>query len=292
MLFLHRISNAVWFMEESFAQNYLPLVASWIKDAATPIHVKNTQRNNLGIFTVAGDKSEVSFFNVNGKYSALDFIQAAPENSVIILTLTDAITKHDQFCGPYGMQTYSQLLKAAYANDNVKGVALLIESGGGEGGAMRLLVGTINERNKPVLAFIDDFAASAAYGIASACDVVTANSKTARVGSVGVYLTLADYTEYFQKQGINILEIYAPQSKDKNKDYKDAISGDTKSLEEIARVYCDDFIESIEKNRGDKLTGKREEWATGKMFFADEAQRIGLIDNIDTFDNFLNYFNT
>ena len=31
---------------------------------------------------------------------------------------------------------------------------------------------------------------------------------------------------------------------------------------------------------------------TGKMFFAPEAMDIGMIDEIDTFENVLNYFNT
>ena len=166
-----------------------------------------------------------------------------------------------------------------------------LKAGGGEGNAMRMMVETISERNKPVIAFIDDFAASAAYGIAAACDLVTANSTTARVGSVGCYMTVADYTERFAQQGIKLTDVYARQSTQKNKDYRDAIAGDTKAVEDIATVYCESFLAQVAKDRDGKLTADREVWGTGRMFFATEAMELGLIDNIDTYQNFLNYFN-
>lgn len=296
MLFLHGIFNGIWLMEHSYANNFLPLVVSYITQPNNNIVVQNSgEKGRSGALTMLAfskQKVETKSYDVSELYSPIDFINNAPKDSVILINITSAITKYDQACGPYGMTTYSNMLKAAYTNDNVKGVALKIYSGGGDGNAMNLLMQTISERNKPVIAFIDDFSASAAYGIASACDVVTANSNTARVGSIGCYLTIADYTEYFKKQGIDVKEIYAPQSKDKNKDYFDAISGDTKALEAVAETYCEDFISKVEQNRGDKLKQGREVWGTGKVFFADKAQEIGLIDNIDTFDNFLNYFNT
>lgn len=52
------------------------------------------------------------------------------------------------------------------------------------------------------------------------------------------------------------------------------------SLEELS-VIADQFINAITANRSGKI--KNSEWKSGKMFFAKDAQRIGLIDGIKTF---------
>ena len=159
---------------------------------------------------------------------------------------------------------------------------------------MRLMQDAIAKRNKPVLAFIDDFAASAAYGIAAGCDIITANNELARIGSIGVYLSIVDYSEQMKKEGINLIEVYAPQSTDKNADVRGAIEGKPEALEALRKTagkFCESFIASVENSRGDKLKEDRRTWGTGKVFFAEEALQMGLIDSIDSFENFLNYLN-
>ena len=128
----------------------------------------------------------------------------------------------------------SNILERCYANKNIKGVVLKIDSGGGSGDAMRLMADTISDRNKPVVAFIDDNACSAAYGIASGCDIVVANSNTAYVGSIGTYISIADYTEYLKKEGISIIEVYATASKDKNIEVREALKGNVAPVRKLA----------------------------------------------------------
>lgn len=262
----HNVLSGVWLMEYNTAVNYFPFIYNYMAGRTPDINQNQT----------AG--KEDSPINT-------------PEN-VRVLNITGVITKHDQECGPPGMVTYARMLFAAYADDTIKGIILKIDSGGGEGTGMRVLMEALSKRNKPVVAFIDDLACSAAYGIASATDYIVANSNMARVGSIGVYLTVADYTEYYKKQGIDIMEIYAPESKDKNDDYRKAIKGDQTLMKQIASVYAQNFIKTVEKLREGKISTDKEIWSTGKAFFADQALNIGLIDNIDTFENTLNYFNT
>ena len=293
MLFLHKILNGIWFIDRQTAENYIPLVTSHINGQPLMAAASSKARSGITLSRFRGSAIRELAYDPNQEYagSETEFIRAAPENSILTICLTDAITKYDQACGPRGMNSLSNYLRAAYDTPNITGIVLKIDSGGGEGNAMRLMVETISERNKPVIAFIDDFAASAAYGIAAACDLVTANSTTARVGSIGCYMTVADYTAQLAKEGIKLTEIYARQSTEKNKDYMDAIAGDTKAVEDIATIYCESFLAQVEKDRAGKLTAEREVWGTGRMFFATEAMELGLIDNIDTYQNFLNYFN-
>jgi signal peptide peptidase SppA len=276
MLYLHNILSGVWLIDPDFANNYLPTVAAFMRG------------DNLNF----GDRIPERFSSIycGCDELVLDEIDSIPKGSVGIINISGAITKHDQFCGPAGMISKSNVLREFFSNDHIKGVIIKIDSGGGEGNAMRVMMDTIADRNKPVVAFIDDMACSAAYGIASVCDVIVANSAVARVGSIGTYMTVADYSKYWELQGIRLIDVYASQSKDKNSEYFEAIKGNLEPLRSIADRYNSDFIESVRQNRSDKLSDNQKLWSTGKAFFADEALKIGLIDNIDTFQNTLNYF--
>ena len=276
-------------MDEAYAANYLPLVASFIKGeqmTAKPTEVELNKRNSLQFATFPNDVLSVSS-NSTGITP-----ENAPQGSIAIINIANAITKQDQECGPAGMKTKSDLLKRCYANDNINSVVLVIDSGGGQGMAMRLMAETISQKNKPVGAFIDDNCCSAAYGIASGCDFIVANSNQAQIGSIGTYITIADYTEKFKQMGVNLIEIYASASTDKNKEFFDAIQGNPEPIRAIANQFNEHFLSLIESNRTDKLKADRTVWGTGKVYFAEKALELGLIDGIDTLENFINYFNT
>ncbi len=138
--------------------------------------------------------------------------------------------------------------------------------------------------SKPVMAVINDgMAASAAMWIASAANEIYVTQATDQVGSIGVYTQIADWNQYYKDAlKLNVQDIYAPQSTDKNKDYRDAISGDTSAVEGDLSVLADQFINTVASNRSGKIKG--DTWKTGKMFYAKDAKKIGLIDGIASFD--------
>ena len=264
-------------IEDSYAANYLPYLFAYLNgqqpkstvDRITPLSTQT--RSSSSLDSGPGDNSD-------------------EQQQIAVISISGPITKHSQVCGPAGMMEVSQILEACYASEDIAGIILHVESGGGDGMAMRLINETIAKKNKKMIGFIDDFCCSAAYGIVSGCDVIVANSEMARVGSIGTYLSIADYTKQLEKEGIDIKTIYATASKDKNGEVREALKGNMKPLEELANQYNEHFLTTIENNRADKLTETRDAWGTGKVYFAEEAIKLGLIDQIDTFTNTLNYF--
>lgn len=276
MLHKHNIFNGIWMIEDSYAANYLPHLIAYLKgEQQTPaekvspltIHSQSSSFSNSGL----GDNSDNT-------------------GQIAVISISGPITKHRQFCGPAGMEEVSEILQACYDSEDISGILLKVESGGGDGMAMRLLNEKIADRTKTVIGFIDDFACSAAYGIVSGCDLIVVNSNMARVGSIGTYLSMADYTKQFEKAGIDIYTVYATASKDKNGEVREALKGNLKPLEDLANTFNENFLTTIETNRDGKLTESRDVWGTGKVYFAKEALKLGLIDTIDTFTNTLNYF--
>lgn len=282
MLFLHKILSGVWMIEESFAANYLPYITDFLNNP-TRINPDRKAESFLRIYSGA-------VYNGSDTRHHIESINDAPEGSIAVINVSGAITKHDQECGPDGMQSKASVLRACYSTDNIKGVILKIDSGGGEGSAMRLFTEAVSEKNKPVVAFIDDRACSAAYGIASGCDHIVGNSNMAEIGSIGTYLTIADYEKHYEQRGIKLIDIYATASTDKNKDYYEALKGNLEPLRKVADKFNENFLTTIEKNREGKLTAGRDAWGTGKVWFAEDALKLGLIDEINTFSNTLNFF--
>jgi ClpP class serine protease len=291
MLYLHQILNGYWAIEYGYSLNYLPIVIPWLKGEQPVFSGADKKDRESDLFYEAVRIATMQ----NGAYVVSErgnqTPEKAPQDSIAIITINGAITKQDQDCGPAGMATKSNILQRCYANSNIKGIVLDIESGGGSTNAMFLMNETLAQKNKPVVGFANDMAGSAAYGILSGCDIAVANNSLSQIGCIGTIGTIIDYSKQLQQQGINLIEVYASQSTDKNNEFREALKGNLKPLQEKIDIVNNAFINLVKANRGSRLIGDEKAWNTGKTFFAPEAKKIGLIDEIDSFSNILNYFN-
>ncbi|MEI7597271.1 MAG: S49 family peptidase [Bacteroidota bacterium] len=283
MNIINEILNGVWAIEKQMADGHLLIVKAMLEGKSIRPEASELERAKQRMADFACVSSGVVHRLSTQGFEVSP--EMAPENSVALIAVSGAITKNDQSCGPAGMKTKSDLIKRCDANPNINSIILQIESGGGEGYAARHLCETIKNTQKPVIAFVEDLAASAAYYIASACNHIVVNTDMARVGSIGTYATIIDYRGALEKEGIKMIEVYATKSNEKNKEYFDAINGDTSLLKKSMDVFNDRFLADVAENRGSKMKSDWKTWGTGSVFFAPEALKIGLIDEIDTLEN-------
>ena len=199
--------------------------------------------------------------------------------SVAVLKLSGAMTSNDDISS-HGVGMIESQLRAAYSNDNIGAIIIDTNSPGGEVTAMQMLVGAIEDRNKPVLGF-GRFVASAAYGALAATDEIIASDKMAQFGSVGAVITLDKaFLEYYAQ---NFLSFYGEDAPNKNKEWRAALGGDFAPIQEAADKATKDFQQQVSKKRA--LTGGeayQRATLSGAMFDAVEARRRGLIDGIGT----------
>ena len=285
------IVNGIWAIEKSYADSYIPVIANIIEGKTN----FNAHQKGLSFAEENIQKENIRYlYEDAGIYKTSEYGDSAapenaPRNSIAIINIVDAITKYDTDCGPAGAQTKSEILQRADANSDIKGIILNIDSPGGEGYAAINLSDTIKKLETPVIAFINDIAASAAYMIASATDYVVANTEMAKIGSIGTYVTLADYTEFYKLRGIRLVDVYADKSSDKNKAYKSALEGDLSLLKKDVNKFNEKFLQEVRQNRA-SLNTDENTWGTGKLFSADEAFTLGLIDDIASWEDTVQSF--
>lgn len=199
--------------------------------------------------------------------------------SVAVLKLADVMTTRDEMSS-YGVGMLDSQLRAAYANDNIGAVIIDTNSPGGEVTAMQMLVGAIQDRNKPVLGF-GRFAASAAYGTLAATDEIIASDKMAQFGSVGAVITLdKSFLEFYAE---NFLSFYGEDAPQKNAEWRAALEGNFTPIQDAANKATKDFQLQVSKQRA--INGGeayQRQTLSGAMFDAVEARRRGLVDGIGT----------
>lgn len=172
----------------------------------------------------------------------------------------------------------------ALGNSNVKNIVLDIDSPGGSvDGVAEMAEMIFNARGKkPIYAYADGMMASAAYWIGSAADKVFA-SKSSEVGSIGVYATVYDWSVANHNAGIKTHIIKA--GKNKAAGHPDQqLSEDDRAViqEEINDIY-ELFTEAVSRHRNISAAQSMEA-ATGRVYIASKAKKLGLIDGIQSID--------
>lgn len=207
-----------------------------------------------------------------------------PPNSVGVLPITGPITKYNGSCGEPGAIALTTSLMTMLNRDNIGSVIQLIDTPGGEARAASSYCAVADNSKKPILSFVDGMCASLGMYFASASDEVYLSNDLDQVGSIGSYCTLLDFSQYLENEGIKLHEIYAPQSTEKNKDYKDALQGEYSGIQADLKVGVDAFINYVQQSRGGKAASSVDNWKSGKMFYGKDAVKNGLADGVKPFD--------
>lgn len=297
------ISNGLFFLAPRYASVYAVQVAAFIKKSQQGIEHEPSNHSNQShdklMFHSMHQANEdykytKSLFNhvqilipaANGGYHTergLGGLNNAPEGSTAIISIKGAITKYDQPCGPDGMKTIARMSHEVLSSKNIAQLIYKFETPGGSVYASSFMHDEIHRMKamyeKPIKAYVDDLCASGGIYIAVACDEIFANSNHASIGSIGTMVTLWDQRKYLEKEGINLLEVYATQSTDKNKIYKDALDGNDADLKKELDVHNEAFLSAVSNGRPAAIPFTSQ-WSTGKVFFASDALNLGLIDGI------------
>lgn len=174
-----------------------------------------------------------------------------------------------------GQDAIYAAIEKSVADPGVGAILLSFESPGGVVAGTRELADFIAASPKPIAAYADGLCASAAYWLASATGRIFSPA-TAQVGSVGVLMTLADMSGFFQKMGVKFEYIGSGK-------YKTAGRGE---LTDEDRAYFSEKLAQLHEifradvARNLKITAPEPEWAEAQILVASHAQKLGLVSQI------------
>lgn len=210
----------------------------------------------------------------------------APEGSVAVIPLKGDMLKAGTPCS-YGTEELAAMLMEAVASPNITGTVLDVDSGGGAVDAIWPLTEAIarsRAAGKPVVTSAD-LCASAAYYVACHTDAIVANNTlSAEFGSIGVLMQFADYQKYYEQQGVKVHTVYSDLSGYKNAPFEAALKGDYKAIKtEQLNPLARQFQQAVRSHRP-ALDDKVEGILQGRMFYAVDALKAGLIDQTGTLE--------
>lgn len=194
-------------------------------------------------------------------------------------TLVQKLGSLRPYSGMSGYDGIRQNLFTALADPDVKGIALDIDSPGGEvAGCFDLVDAIYGMRGqKPIWAILNESAYSAAYAIASAADRIVV-PRTGGVGSIGVICAHVDMSQALTSAGVKVTFItYGDRKADGHSEI--ALSDDA-----LARFQADIdmmgdlFTETVARNRNITAATVRDTQAATFMGAAGVA--LGLADEV------------
>jgi len=206
------------------------------------------------------------------------------EGTVAIIPIKGLLMKRvPEFMAFYGIHcsSYTRIvanIKDALEDPTVHSIRLDVSSPGGTVPGIVEAAEAIFQANKekPVHAFVDTIATSAAYWLASQASTITAE-KLSTVGSIGVFTVAKDYSAYFEEFGIKVHVIKSGEHKGVGVLGAKITETQLESMKENIMVISEEFNKAVSKGR--KLPmAQVKELATGRSWIAETAIDLKLID--------------
>ncbi|MBM1172628.1 S49 family peptidase [Microvirga arabica] len=181
------------------------------------------------------------------------------------------------------MSSVAPLLERAFSVPGAKAVALVINSPGGSAAQSHLIFRRIRslseEKKLPVIAFVEDAAASGGYMIACAADEIYADPASI-VGSIGVVSASFGFHELIERLGIERRVHTAGKSKAMLDPFRPENPDDVIRLKGLQVKIHDVFVDLVKERRGEKLNDSYDDLFSGAFWVGAEAVDLGLVDGL------------
>ena len=237
-------------------------------------HIDGMAHNPDGVAQIYTDAQKEQM----PKYQVVDGIAIVPIQGV----LDNKVSQTMRMSGAMGLDDIEHMLVQAIEDDEVEGIMLDVDSPGGSVTGIPELAKKIRatKAQKPVAAFTDSIAASAAYWLMAPADVIYA-SESAKVGSIGVYMAWLDTSRQFEMEGLRTEIIKVGKWKAMGLPGTSLTDDERALLQASVDKVAAWFKGFVVSARG----GVDSDTMQGQVFFADEAVANNLIDKVGSVDD-------
>ena len=194
-----------------------------------------------------------------------------------------------QFRPVLSLASTAGVLEKAFAFRDAPAIALSINSPGGSPVQARLIYRRIRdlaeEKNKHVIVFVEDVAASGGYMIAAAGDEIIADPSSI-VGSIGVISAGFGFTEMIRKIGVERRVYTAGNNKSVLDPFQPEKKADVERLKALQLEVHETFIDLVKERRGGRIADHPDMF-TGQFWSGKSALELGLVDALGDMRSFL-----
>ena len=185
--------------------------------------------------------------------------------------------------GGLSLASLERSIEALFRRKEAPAVALVVNSPGGSPVQSSLIAGRIRalaaEKRKPVIAFVEDVAASGGYWLALAADEILVDPSSI-IGSIGVVSAGFGFTDAIARLGVErrvhttgarkaLLDPFRPENPD-----------DLGLLRELQDDIYQRFVAWVRERRGERLRPGGTELFDGRVFTGERAVGLGLVDGL------------
>lgn len=201
-------------------------------------------------------------------------------DGVAVVPITGPIFRYanlfTQISGATSLDVLAKDFSAALNDDAVKAIVLEINSPGGQATGISEFAAQVRSAGKPVVAYVDGMAASAAYWIAAAAPQIVM-SKSAMAGNIGAVLGLDT------RKDPHKTEIVSSQSPNKRPDV--STDAGRAQLQGMVDALAQVFIDDVAGFRGMTSEAVIKDFGAGDIFIAAKAVATGMADRIGTLED-------
>ncbi|MDA5093350.1 S49 family peptidase [Aliiroseovarius sp. KMU-50] len=208
----------------------------------------------------------------------IPFLNRPP--SVAVIRLQGMIASGNR--GTLNDVALAPMIERAFRKGKPAAVALVINSPGGSPVQSSLIAARIRrlsaEKEVPVVAFVEDVAASGGYWLATAADEILVDENSV-LGSIGVISASFGLTGLIEKLGVDRRVYTAGKSKSQLDPFRPENPEDVERLKGILEDIHENFKTQVTSRRKDKLP-EGEDLFTGEIWLGRKAIEKGLADGI------------
>jgi protease-4 len=174
-------------------------------------------------------------------------------------------------------------LKQFQDEANVIAVVLRLDTPGGAVAPCQEIVEFIRTMTKPVVVSMGSVAASGGVYLAVAGDHIMANPGTL-TGSIGVIMETIEVRGAMDKIGVKTEVITSGPYKDMGSPFREMRPEERALIQKMVSEVYEQFVAEVVKGRPNLDEAKVRQFADGRVFTGLEAVKLGLVDEIGSFD--------
>lgn len=202
---------------------------------------------------------------------------------VALVRLAGTIVARPSFAGGISLHTAAPMLDRAFAMRRLAAVFLAINSPGGSAVQSSLVAAHIRrlaeEKRVPVIACIEDAAASGGYWIACAADEIVVDPASI-LGSIGVIAAGFGFQDAMARIGVERRMHTAGMDKSFLDPFRPERAEDVARLDTLLAELHGEFRAWVSARRGDRLRLPADEVFSGRFWPGRRAVELGLADRL------------